>query len=232
MKKYEIAHKFISDAMTAKFKILDMEFQSGVIYIGIVGDKGPTCTLHVCITDSAINVKNRGFASNVCASFLPKDYAFDKICGFGRNIPHDVDFDCAVLDGNVFAALDGMSLMDEIVNDTYVESKCKMIVRNTSDYGKRALEVCCRLYEQDVNGGHVYNYYISPVGYKKLLKMVYFVDNGYISVGTCLSLSEEVDERSFHCVLEYGEIKDDIKRRLAEIACAEIEQTYQNIEKF
>lgn len=66
--------------------------------------------------------------------------------------------------------------------------------------------------------------------------MVYFVDNGYISVGTCVSppeeVSEAVDERSFHCVLEYGAIKDDIKRRLAEIACAEIEQTYQNIEKF
>lgn len=160
MKKYEIAHKFISDAMTAKFKILDMECQSGVIYIGIVGKKGPTIytKVHVCITDSAINVKNRGFASNVCASLLYKDYTFDKICGFARDfapdvVSHDVDFDYDVLVGNVLAALDGMLLMNEIVNDTYVESKCNMIVRNTSDYGKRALEVCCRLYEQDVNVG-------------------------------------------------------------------------------
>lgn len=71
MKKYEIAHKFISDAMKAKFEILDMEFQSGVIHIGILGEtSSDSCTVQVCITDSAINVKNRGFASNVCASFL------------------------------------------------------------------------------------------------------------------------------------------------------------------
>lgn len=155
-----------------------------------------------------------------------KDYTFDKIYGFVRDFPHDVYLDCDVLVGNVLAALDGMSLMNEIVNDTYVESKCNMIVRNA----KHALEVCCRLYAKDL--GHVYNYYVSPLGYKKLLKMEYFVDNGYISVGTYVSLSEKVDERSFHCVLEYGEIKDDIQRRLAEIACAEIEQTYQNIENF